>query len=117
VAERALTDADVDAVASRVIELLVDTSTPTEVWISTCMVARMYGVREEWVRAHAAELGAIRVGEGERGHLRFHVDRVESAMGRRRVPAAAPTPSRRRPGPKRGARNVRLLPLPDDSAA
>jgi hypothetical protein len=118
VSERALTDADVDAVARRVVELLEETATPSVVHLDTATVARMYNVRPEWVRAHAAELGGVRVGDSRKGQLRFHVDRVAAAMERRRVPAAAPAPAGpRRPGPKRGSRSVRLLPLPDDAAA
>ena len=45
----------------------------------------MLGVSEDWVRDHAAELGAIRVGDGPRGMLRFEAARVRTALERRRV--------------------------------
>lgn len=116
--ERALTDADVEAVARRVVEILVEDSVPAVSYLDTATVARMYSVGEDWVRAHAAELGALRVGDGPKGPLRFHVDRVAAAMERRRVTGPAREPRRRRPGPRRGdSRNVQLLPLPGEAAA
>jgi hypothetical protein len=108
-----LTAADVEAIARRVAELLRHES-----WLSrhvdTMAVAAMLGVSGEWVRDHAAELGAVRVGDGARGALRFDVKRVQAALDQRRLerPGRAP---RCQPGPKHRRHGVELLPLPSDA--
>lgn len=114
--EQSLTDADLQAVAERVVQLLRATHTPTTVWMDTAAVARVYAIGEDWVREHAGELGAIRVGDARNAPLRFHVDRVSAAMDRRRLTAPLIAPAPRRPGPARGVRNSDLedlLPRPD----
>lgn len=84
----------------------------TERYFDTAWVAAHLAVSEDWVRAHAAELGGIRLG-GSRGPLRFEPARVDAAMDARRLrPAAAAAPARR-PGPPRNAAGVELLPIPE----
>jgi hypothetical protein len=76
-------------------------------------------VSGDWVREHAAELGAIRVGDGPKGALRFDLRRVKAAWtsvasgGRasrprvaldRRVMFTASNSSRYRRTPERGRR-------------
>jgi len=75
----------------------------------------MLAVSEDWVRDHAAELGAIRVGDSTRGPLRFDHDRVAAALDRRRVGRPEPARRPRRPGRKPSG-GVKLLPLPTESA-
>ena len=53
--------------------------------LDTQSVAGMLAVSDDWVRAHAAELGAIRVGDGPNGALRFDARRVRAALERRRI--------------------------------
>lgn len=114
--ERALSEQDVEAIACRVVELLIASPTASAKYIDTAAVAEMLNVSEDWVRAHAAELGGVRAGDGARGALRFRAHRVMAAMERRHLarPECSPTP--RRPGPRRASRSVRMLPLPDEAA-
>lgn len=82
--------------------------------LTTRDVARDLAVSDEWVREHAAELGAIRVGDGPRGPLRFERRRIDEAMERRRLQDVVATRSSRRPGPPRRVEGgVELLPLPE----
>src|SRR3954471_17433 len=99
-----LTDADVEAIARRVAELLRDE------WrgghhLDTMAVATMLGVGGDWGREHAAELGAIRVGDGAKGALRFDIKRVRAALDQRRLRHPRREP-RRRPGPQRRGSGV-----------
>ena len=81
-------------VARRVAELLADRVREPFRLLDSQTVAGMLGVSEDWVRAHAAELGAIRIGDGPKGALRFDAARVRAALERRRV--ARPSERRRR---------------------
>jgi hypothetical protein len=111
----AIPDALVEAIADRVAERLADIARDPVRLYDTRAVARMLAVSEDWVRDHAAELGAIRVGDSPRGPLRFDSDKVAAAIDRRRV--GRPEPARRpqRPGRTRSG-GVKLLPLPTESA-
>jgi hypothetical protein len=75
----------------------------------------MLAVSEDWVRDHAAELGAIRVGDSSRGPLRFDSKKVAAAIDRRRDGRPQPARRPRRPGP-RPSGGVKLLPLPTEGA-
>jgi hypothetical protein len=75
------------------------------------VVAQMLGVSQEWVRAHAPELGAVRLGNGPRGALRFDIEGVRRLMETRRVNPHADAPARQRGRPR--AASYELLPLPD----
>ena len=112
-----LGDRELEALAQRVVELLAEGSVPPMIYVDTAQVARMFNVSQDWVRGHAAELGAIRVGGGSNGPLRFHVDRVVAAMERRRVSAMSPASRQRRPRRHGSLRGVKLLPLPEDARA
>lgn len=102
--------ADVEAIAQRVAELLAPT--PPARWVDAQTVARTLDVEPAWVRAHAAELGAVRLGGGTSGPLRFDVRRVEQTVESWRLGCTHPR-QRRRPGPPRRAHGVELLPLPE----
>jgi hypothetical protein len=109
----ALTAADVDAIALRVAELLRQDPRLGH-HVGTAAVAKMLGVSGDWVREHAAELGAVRVGDGPKGALRFDVRRVREALEQRRL--GRPKRARnRRAGPERRSSGVELLPLPVDA--
>jgi hypothetical protein len=64
--------------------------------LSAAEVSAWWGVKREWVYQHAAELGAIRIGDGERPRLRFDPDQVAVRLDRPRStpPSAAPQPRR-----------------------
>jgi hypothetical protein len=89
VSELALED-----VARRVAELLADRVREPFRLLDSQTVAGMLGVSEDWARGHAAELGAIRIGDGPKGALRFDAARVRAALERRRV--GRPSERRRR---------------------
>jgi hypothetical protein len=103
---------DVEALARQIAEPLRGEVAAMR-YVNTATLATMLGSSEDWVRAHAAELGAVRLGDGPKGALRFDVARVEEALERRRLDKAKPPRRRMRPGPPRRPPNVRLLPLPD----
>jgi hypothetical protein len=82
-------------------------------FLTTAEVAEMLAMSPEWVREHAAELGAMRLGDGPKGHLRFDEERVLAAMEKRRVAAAQPQTPRARPGRRPQPHDdVELLKLP-----
>lgn len=70
---------DVEAIAARVAELL-RTSAGTPRYVDAAELARTLGVDREWVYAHAAELGAIRLGRPQ-GRLRFDLEHVRRVLG------------------------------------
>jgi hypothetical protein len=111
----AIPDALVEAIADRVAERLADIARDPVHLYDTRAVARMLAVSEDWVRDHAAELGAIRVEDSPRGPLRFDSDKVAAAIDLRRVGRPEPARRPRRPGPRRSG-GVKLLPLPTESA-
>ena len=76
---QAAAEAAADEIVRRVAELVADGIREPLRLLDTRTVARMLAVSEEWVREHAAELGAIRVGDGPKGALRF--DAARSARG------------------------------------
>jgi hypothetical protein len=111
----AIPDALVEAIADRVAERLADIARDPVRLYDTRAVARMLAVSEDWVRDHAAELGAIRVGDSPRGPLRFDSNKLAAAIDRRRVGRPEPARRPRRPGP-RPSGGVELLPLPTEGA-
>ena len=99
--------AAIEEIARRVAELVADRIREPLRLLDTRTVARMLAVSEEWVREHAAELGAIRVGDGPNGALRFDAARVRAALERRRL--GRPMDRQRRPlGQRR--RSLGLVP-------
>ena len=103
----------VEAIAERVAELLIDHVGEPFRLIATPVVARMLAVSQGWVRDHASELGAIRVGDGPKGALRFDPRRVRAALERRRVERPGEA-SPGRPGPRRRSRGVAPTAIPAD---
>jgi integrase len=102
-----LTRAEVEAIAESVVERMSELIRP-RLWlglVDAADVARRLGVRESWVYAHADELGAIRLGDGEKARLRFDLERVAQAIGA--------TDSERAP---RGPGRPRRQGLPDGGA-
>ncbi len=54
--------------------------------LSAAEVSRWWGVHRGWVYEHAQELGAIRIGDGERPRLRFDPERVTRRLARPPAP-------------------------------
>jgi hypothetical protein len=102
---------DIEAIARRVADLLGDAPAHRPQYLDTAAVARMLNASEEWVREHAAELGAVRLGDSPRGPLRFDPAQVTDAIESRRLARSRAT-TQRRPGPPRSHARVKLLPLP-----
>jgi hypothetical protein len=78
-----LTQADISAIAECVVEQMRDVLRP-QLWFGladAAEVACRLRVRENWVYTHADELGAIRLGDGEKARLRFDLERVARAIG------------------------------------
>lgn len=90
-----LTQADVEAIADCVVEQMRKVLRP-QMWFGladAAEVARRLRVHENWVYAHAQDLGVIRLGEGEKARLRFDLERVANTLG-----IASTPPGRRAPG-------------------
>lgn len=89
-------DADVvEQLAARIVELLAHRLAPqpsssqrSRGLLSAAQVSEWCGVSRGWVYTHAAELGAVRIGDGERPRLRFDPDLVVERLDR-----PPPTPS------------------------
>jgi hypothetical protein len=123
---RALTDADVEAVAQRVVELLRQEPAATPALVDARTLAQMLGVGAEWVREHAAELGARKLTDGPRPRLRFDVDQARAALAAcsagKRSDAEDPASERdvqrrRRRSAGAGATSAPLLPIRGERAA
>ncbi|HMJ02271.1 MAG TPA: hypothetical protein VK506_04980 [Conexibacter sp.] len=90
---------DVDAIASRVVELLDhgrgSGRAEARQLVDAGAIAAQFGVSRSWVYEHATELGAIRLGEpgeGRRPRLRFDVERVAEILEASPAPAAREEP-------------------------
>jgi hypothetical protein len=99
--------ATAEEIARRVAELVDDRIREPFRLLDTKTVARMLAVSEEWVREHAAELGAVRVGDGPKGALRFDPRRLRVALERRRLERSK---DRDRQAQSRRRRSTRLGP-------
>ncbi len=87
-----LDEATVDAIAHRVAELLTAGRGDGPALIDAAEVARRYGVTRSWAYDHAAQLGAVRLGNGTRPRLRFHPERVAQALAAERHTEPDPQP-------------------------
>jgi hypothetical protein len=77
--DRVLTDGDVEAIAeataTRLAEI-VSSAPGTFALVDARQLARDLGVSLDYVYAHATELGAMRLGSGPKGRIRFDLDRA-----------------------------------------
>ncbi len=110
---QAAAKAATEEIARRVAELVADRIREPLRLLDTRTVARMLAVSEEWVREHAAELGAIRVGDGPNGALRFDAARVRAALERRRL-GRPKDRQRRRPRQRRRSLGLAPAAVPAD---
>jgi hypothetical protein len=81
--DRVLTDGDVEAIAEatamRLAEM-VGAAPGTFALVDARQLARDLGVSLDYVYAHAAELGAMRLGSGPKARIRFDLDRARQAL-------------------------------------
>jgi len=82
-----LTPGEVEAIVSRVGEILRSkvggrpaAPRPGPRLVTAAEVARWCGVERSWVYAHAEQLGARKIGTGERPRLRFDLDEVRERI-------------------------------------
>jgi hypothetical protein len=83
VADRVLTDGDVEAIAEATAARLAEivSGTPgTFALVDARQLARDLGVSLDYVYAHATELGAMRLGSGPKARIRFDLDRARQAL-------------------------------------
>jgi hypothetical protein len=89
VSERTLTQEDVDAIADatvmRLAPLMVP-QRPTFALVDARELAAELGVSTDYVYAHAADLGGMRLGSGPKARIRFDLDRARQTLeaGRRK---------------------------------
>lgn len=107
-----LAPAAVEAVARRVVELLAAAQPPAARLVDAAELAGLLGVSRATIYEYADALGAVRLGDGPRGRLRFAPDTALAAWQTRdrdREPALEPVPAtpRRRTSP----RGPELLPI------
>lgn len=104
---------DIEAIAQRVAQLVGDRPVFPQVgYVDVATVARLTGMSDYWVRKHAAELGAVRMGAGAGGDLRFDMERVHRWLDEHRLRPDQPK-QRRTGGPARRPSGLDLLPIPD----
>jgi hypothetical protein len=115
---------DLERLAALVVEGLIG-RTPVspapkhddEALLTAAQVADKFAVNAGWVRQHADELGAVRLGDGPRPRLRFRASTVADRLAARSTSegsTAQEPPSRRasrRPPPGRTGTGVELLPI------
>lgn len=88
--------AGIELLAARVADLIAQRLAPQPPAptrpdrLSAAEVSKWWGVSRGWVYRHAAELGAVRIGDGERPRLRFDPEQVARRLDR---PPSAPPPA------------------------
>lgn len=58
--------------------------------LTVAQLAERLGVDETWIRRHAAELGAVRLGDGPKPRVRFEPEAVAEYLAARRERTAPP---------------------------
>jgi hypothetical protein len=99
-------DADDDVASRWESEFLSEEPALNRRLLKTKEVACLLRVDVEWVRANRVALGAVKLGDGPKAHLRFPQEAVEAYLAARRVGAgesAENQPSRK---PRRSRRGV-----------
>jgi hypothetical protein len=73
-----------DALAPRLAAVLQTAPQPSGL-VDAHVMGDLLGMTAEWVRAHAAELGGVRLGEGARPRWRFDPEQAAARFHRRQV--------------------------------
>jgi hypothetical protein len=100
----ALSEADIEAVAARVADLLRTGQASAEL-VDAAEIARRFGVSRDFVYDRADDLGAVRLGNGPKARLRFDPAKVAQTL---RKPPEQTAPKPRRRGTRRSSS---LLPI------
>jgi hypothetical protein len=104
-----LDDEDIEAIADRVAAKL---RRPVGVGlIDADEVARMMGVKRDWVYANKERLGAVPIGEGEKPRLRFSLERVRAVMAEGGQPRPGEPAPKRRGRPRKSALAAGVKPI------
>src|SRR5437879_4577362 len=74
-----LSDAQIDFLAERVAEKLRTEPAPPAAMVDAATIADALGLSRDTVYAHAADLGGVKVGDGERPRWRFDLERARAA--------------------------------------
>jgi len=106
-----LSDEAVDAIARRLAHLLREEAPAPGALVDAAALARALGVSRHTIYAHAAELGAVRVGGGKRPRLRFDVARARAAWSEREQDAPGESPKIARRRPRAASTAAPLLPI------
>jgi hypothetical protein len=101
---------DIEAVAARVVELLLEQTALAGRYVDAAALARALGVDRDWVYSRARELGAVRLGDGPKARLRFDLARVERLLRDSGTAPQAPKPRPIRARNQRG-QTVELIPF------
>ena len=75
-----LSPEDVEAVARRTVELLNGAGPSTFKLVGARELAGRLGVSVDYVYGHAAQLGAVRLGGGQRPRIRFDLETARRAL-------------------------------------
>lgn len=89
----ALSEADIEAVATRVADLLRAGQVGADL-VDANEIARRFRVSRDFVYEHANDLGAVRLGNGPKARLRFDPAKVAQTL-RKPPEHTAPKPHRR----------------------
>jgi len=84
-------------IASALADALEARRSRLDTWVDAGTVAAHLGVDRAWIYQHSRELGAVRLGNGDRGRLRFHLRRVDELLAAR-TPSTPGTVSNRAEG-------------------
>jgi hypothetical protein len=112
-----LSDGCIEAIATRVVELLQERPGGLGL-VDAAELARRLGVTRAWVYENASRLGAIRLGSGPSPRMRFDPEEAIAAMKPAEPQLQAPTSKRRSSRPRwTPERTVPLLPVYEGASA
>lgn len=103
---------DIEALAIRVAELLEQRGARRNAsLVDAAEIARRFGTDRAWVYAHAAELGAVKLGTGPKARLRFDPQIVLERIEGRSIDRQQKSTKQRRKPRRLNGRNAQLLPI------
>jgi hypothetical protein len=108
---RAVAEAVADVLAERGLVVYAGPGPGAGRVLNVAEVARLLGRKPPWVYAHAAELGAIRFGDGPRARIGFDLATIErwKRDHRLRSPESRAASTRRRPRRRTVASGANLI--------